>query len=331
MDLPAPIPRNPWWCVLPSTVVSHYRLLDSLGTGGMGVVYRAEDTTLGRTVALKFLPPSIIHDNKRMERFREEARTASLLNHPNICTIYEVGEEHGEMFIAMEYVEGRPLSEFIRENGLATSSVLRYGRQIAAALEHAHGRGVIHRDLKPLNVIITPEGDAKILDFGLAKRTDPEDVSRKTLQAAPTETSVGMAGTMPYMSPEQLEGSDATVRSDIWSLGVLLYEMTSGVRPFGGENLYRLCTAIIQEPYPPLLESVPPGLSAVIRRCLEKEPGRRYQRASEVGAALEALEPSTATGIVPQITPAHGNFAWWAAASMAAAALAMAGLWMYEQ
>lgn len=297
----------------------------------MGVVYRAEDVTLGRTVALKFLPPTIVHDRKRVERFREEARTASALNHPNICTIYEVGEEQGEVFIAMEYVEGRPLSEFIRENGLPASSVLRYGRQIAAALEHAHGRGIVHRDLKPLNVMITAEGDAKILDFGLARRSDPSEVSRRTLQVAPTETTVGMAGTMPYMSPEQLEGAEATPRSDIWSLGVLLYEMTTGVRPFGGENLYRLCTAIIQEAYPPVPESVPPGLAAVIRRCLEKEPARRYQRASEVRAALEALEPSTATGIVPPVAPPHGHFAWWMAGAMAAAALVMAGLWWYEK
>jgi non-specific serine/threonine protein kinase len=197
----------------------------------MGVVYRAEDTMLGRTVALKFLPAQIIHDPKQVERFRQEARTASALNHPNICTIYEVAEEQGELFIAMEFVEGKPLAESIRQGGLPISRVVRYGRQLAGALEHAHARGVIHRDLKPLNIVITPEGDAKILDFGLAKRTDPNDVNRKTLQAA-TASTLGLAGTMPYMSPEQLEGSEATARSDIWSLGVVLYEMTAGVRPF---------------------------------------------------------------------------------------------------
>jgi serine/threonine protein kinase/tetratricopeptide (TPR) repeat protein len=282
---------------VPSALVSHYRLMEPLGSGGMGVVYRAEDTILGRTVALKFLPPQIVHDPKQVQRFREEARTASVLNHPNICTIYEVAEEQGELFIAMEYVEGRPLSEFVRESGMPTSSVVRYGRQIAAALEHAHARGVIHRDLKPLNIVITPDGDAKILDFGLAKRTDPNEVTRKTLQAV-TATTIGLAGTMPYMSPEQLEGTDATERSDIWALGIVLYEIAAGVRPFKGDNLYRLCTGIIQEPFPPLAESVPPGLAAVIGRCLEKEPARRYQRAGEVRAALEALEPSSATGIV---------------------------------
>ncbi len=256
----------------------------------MGVVYRAEDTALGRTVALKFLSSQIVQDPKRVERFRDEARTASALNHPNICTIYEVGEQEGEMFIAMEYVEGRPLSEFLRDGGMAVETLLRYGRQISAALEHAHERGIVHRDLKPANVVVTPNGNAKILDFGLAKRNDPEQLQRKTTQGVATETSVGLTGTLPYMSPEQLEGREIGPRSDIWSLGVMLYEMASGTRPFRGENLYRLCTAIIQEPMPPLPENVPAGLAAVIKRCLQKEPARRYQRASELRAALEALE-----------------------------------------
>jgi serine/threonine-protein kinase len=316
---------------VPSALVSHYRRLEPLGSGGMGVVYRAEDTTLGRTVALKFLPPQIVHDPKQVQRFREEARTASALNHPNICTIYEVAEEQGELFIAMEFVEGRPLSESIREGGMAVSTVIRYGRQIAGALEHAHARGVIHRDLKPLNVVITPDGDAKILDFGLAKRTDPNDVSRKTLQGA-TETTIGLAGTMPYMAPEQLEGSEATARSDIWSLGIVLYEMASGSRPFTGDNLYRLCTGIINEPCPPLAESAPPGLAAVIRRCLEKEPARRYQRAGEVRAALEALEPSTAVGIVS--APAGKKkwaMLWWALGAVVLAAGLTGAVWLAKK
>jgi serine/threonine protein kinase/tetratricopeptide (TPR) repeat protein len=273
--------------------VSHYRLLNPLGSGGMGVVYRAEDTALGRTVALKFLTSQIVQDPKRVERFRDEARTASSLNHPNICTIYEVGEQEGEMFIAMEYVEGRPLSEFLRDGGMAVETLLRYGRQISGALQHAHERGIVHRDLKPANVVITPDGDAKILDFGLAKRHDSEQL-HKTTQGVATETSVGLTGTLPYMSPEQLQGEVTGPRSDIWSLGVMLYEMASGARPFRGENLYRLCTAIIQEPMPPLPENVPAGLAAVIKRCLQKEPERRYQRASELRAAVEALEISGA-------------------------------------
>ena len=268
----------------------------------MGVVYRAEDTALGRTVALKFLSSQIAQDPKRVERFRDEARTASSLNHPNICTIYEVGEQEGELFIAMEYVEGRPLSEFLRDGGMATETVLRYGRQICSALEHAHGRGIVHRDLKPANVVVSPSGSAKILDFGLAKRSDPDQL-QKTTQGVVTETSVGLTGTLPYMSPEQLQGGETGPQSDIWSLGVMLYEMVSGARPFRGENLYRLCTAIIQEPMPALPGSVPAGLAAVIKHCLEKEESRRYQRASELRAALEALEISSTAVVAPPAPP----------------------------
>jgi serine/threonine protein kinase/tetratricopeptide (TPR) repeat protein len=316
---------------VPSALVSHYRLLEPLGSGGMGVVYRAEDTALGRTVALKFLPPQIVHDPKQVQRFREEARTASALNHPNICTIYEVAEERGEMFIAMEFVEGRPLSESIRDGRLSTSGTVRYARQIAGALEHAHMRGVIHRDLKPLNIVITPDGDAKILDFGLAKRTDPNDVTRKSLQAV-TATTVGLAGTMPYLSPEQLEGGEASARSDIWALGIVMYEMAAGVKPFTGDNLYRLCTGIINGETPPLPESVPPGLVAVIRRCLEKEPSRRYQRAGEVRAALEALEPSSAVGIVSTVSKKR-KFAFvpWMAAAALLSLIIVGAVWLLKR
>jgi eukaryotic-like serine/threonine-protein kinase len=285
----------------------------------MGVVYRAEDTALGRTVALKFLSSQIAQDPKRVERFRDEARTASALNHPIICTIYEVGEQEGELFIAMEYVEGRPLSEFLRDGGMATETVLRYGRQICSALEHAHGRGIVHRDLKPANVVVSPSGGAKILDFGLAKRDDPEQL-QKTTQGVVTETSVGLTGTLPYMSPEQLQGGETGPQSDIWSLGVMLYEMASGMRPFRGENLYRLCTAIIQEPLPALPGSVPAGLAAVIKHCLEKEQSRRYQRASELRAALEALEISSTAVVTPPAPPkgkSDRRSALWVAVAVA--------------
>jgi serine/threonine-protein kinase len=307
--------------------VSHYRLLNPLGSGGMGVVYRAEDTALGRTVALKFLSSQIASDPKRVERFRDEARTASSLNHPNICTIYEVGEQEGELFIAMEYVEGRPLSEFLRDGGMAVETLLRHGRQIAGALEHAHERGIVHRDLKPANVVVTPNGTAKILDFGLAKRADPDQL-HKTTQGVATETSVGLTGTLPYMSPEQLQGGETGPQSDIWSLGVMLYEMAAGVRPFRGENLYKLCTAIIHEPMPALLANVPAGLAAVIKRCLQKEPARRYQRASELRAALEALEISGPAVVVPQ--PERRRVGWkpasWIALAAAVLLLASVGL-----
>ncbi|MCU1240905.1 MAG: serine/threonine-protein kinase [Candidatus Acidoferrum typicum] len=297
----------------------------------MGVVYRAEDTALGRTVALKFLSSQIAQDPKRVERFRDEARTASSLNHPNICTIYEVGEQEGELFIAMEYVEGRPLSESLREGGMAVETVLRYGRQISGALEHAHERGIVHRDLKPANVVITPNGTAKILDFGLAKRSDP-DLQRKTTQGVATESSVGLTGTLPYMSPEQLQGGETGPQSDIWSLGVMLYEMASGARPFRGENLYRLCTAIIQEPMPPLPAHVPAGFAAVIKRCLEKEQARRYQRASELRAALEALEISSTSVVAPPTLPkavSDRKTALWIAVGVALVLLGFGGalLW----
>lgn len=292
---------------MPGAVVSHYRILNALGSGGMGVVYRAEDTTLGRTVALKFLPASAQMDLKGRARLREEARTASALNHPNICTIYEVGESPEELYIAMEYVEGRPLSEMIPSRGMPVETAMRFARQIASALEHAHARGVVHRDLKPLNIVITPQGEAKILDFGLARRADPAEFDRKTLETVTTQeegwplngTAAGVPGTIPYMAPEQLEGGDASPRTDLWALGVVLYEMLSGQRPFRGANLYRMCTAILRDPPPALPPHVAPGLAAIVHRCLEKEPGRRYQRAGEVRAALEAISE----GSQPRVGP----------------------------
>jgi eukaryotic-like serine/threonine-protein kinase len=304
---------------MPAQVVSHYRLLDPLGSGGMGVVYRAEDISLHRTVALKFLSERLPNDTKIRERLRREARTASALNHPNICTIYEVGEESGEVFIAMEYVEGRPLSRLINPDGLPVQDVLRYGRQIASALEHAHSHGVIHRDLKPLNIVVTSQGDAKILDFGLARQSDPADFDKQTLETATTGSSAALAGTLPYMAPEQLEGAEASPRTDLWSLGVVLYEMVSGTRPFHGENLYRLCTSIHRDPPAPLPPYVPPGLTAVIHRCLEKEPARRYQHAGEVRAALEALAP----GPQPVVAAPRGKLAVTARAVLAAAGAAL--------
>ena len=327
MSLLADSTEVPGGARLRSSEISHYRLLTALGSGGMGVVYRAEDTALGRTVALKFLSSQIAQDAKRVERFREEARTASALNHPNICTIYEVGEEQGETFIAMEYVEGHTLSELVRTGGLPSEKVLRYGRQICSALEHAHERGVVHRDLKPGNVMVTPAGTAKILDFGLAKRGDPAEIHRKTTDGSDTETSAGLTGTLPYMSPEQLEGRETGSRSDIWSVGVMLYEMVSGARPFRGDNLYRLCTAIIQEPMPALPPQVPAGLAAVIRKCLEKEPSQRYQRASELRAALETLETSSGhTDWQHEREKPQGRRGLWSALAIAAILLVGVGI-----
>jgi serine/threonine protein kinase/tetratricopeptide (TPR) repeat protein len=277
---------------MPAQLISHYRILGPLGSGGMGVVYRAEDTTLHRTVALKFLSEQATHSPRVNEHLRREARTASALNHPNICTIYEIGEDAGEMFIAMEYVEGRTLAELLRQGPLPIETVLRYGRQIASALAHAHERGVIHGDLKPLNIIVTPLGEAKILDFGLARRIDPAEFDRQTLETLSAESGAAVGGTFPYMAPEQIEGSDASAQTDIWSFGVVLYEMATGRRPFQGENLYLLCNSILRDPPRPVPTQTLPGLTTIISRCIEKEPTRRYHQAGEARAALDALTPS---------------------------------------
>ena len=284
---------------VPAQVLSHYRLLGPLGSGGMGVVYRAEDTTLRRTVALKVLTEHQASDRGVNEPLLREARMASALNHPNICTVYEVGEDSGEVFIAMEYVEGRPLSELIRAAPLPLETTLRYGRQLASALAHAHDRGIIHGDLKPLNIIITPQGDAKILDFGLARRNDSAELDRQTLKTVSTENTASLGGTLPYMAPEQIDGGPASPLTDIWSFGVVVYEMTAGTRPFSGENLYLLGNSILRDPPPPLPPRVPANLAAIIFRCLEKEPARRYQRAGEARAALEALIPSKNSVVLP--------------------------------
>jgi serine/threonine protein kinase/tetratricopeptide (TPR) repeat protein len=278
--------------VLVHSSISHYRVLDPLGSGGNGVVYRAEDTDLHRTVALKFLQDHAGANDRGRERLRREARTASALNHPNICSIYEVGDQDGEIFIAMEFIDGRPLSKLARQEGMAPSSVILYGMQIAAALEYAHGHGVVHGDIKPLNVLITKAGDAKVLDFGLARRTDPQELDKQAAETISAEASASLAGTFPYMAPEQLEASGITPRTDIWSLGIVLYELAAGARPFHGTTLFQLCTAISREPLPPLPAHVPSGLATVIERCLEKDPARRYQRAGEVYAALQAITSS---------------------------------------
>ncbi|MGB7730981.1 MAG: protein kinase [Candidatus Acidiferrum sp.] len=314
---------------MPNSVVSHYRVLDALGSGGNGVVYRAEDTELRRIVALKFLLEQTGADPQARERLRSEARTASSLNHPNICAIFEVGEQSGEVFIAMEYVEGKPLSKLIRSEGLPIETIIRYGLQIASALEHAHHHGIIHRDLKPLNVIVTPQGDAKILDFGLARQSDPTEFDRQTLETVATAAGTGLAGTFPYMAPEQFEGDSASARTDIWSLGIVLYEMAAGSRPFHGENLYRLCTSIVRDAPPSLPPHTPPGLASVIYRCLEKEPARRYHSAGEVRAALEALVPSSRTGVTTLPTESSRSLRFTIAAA-AVVLLAAVGFFAFR-
>jgi len=273
------------------TRLGPYEILAPLGAGGMGEVYRARDPRLGREVAIKVLPAEFLHDDTARARLLREARLAATLNHPNICTVHEVGEADGHIYIAMELVQGRPLSEWIEERpqGLATESVVRYGAQIAAALAHAHEHHVIHRDLKSSNVVITTDGRVKVLDFGLARRAwEGPDGAATTLSVGLTETGA-IIGTPHYLAPEVLRGGKADERSDLWALGVLLHEMASGTLPFKGTTSFELGSAIMHDMPAPLPERVPAGLRAVIARCLAKEPGERYARASEVRAALETL------------------------------------------
>ena len=271
----------------------HYRVIEKIGEGGMGVVYRAHDESLDRDIALKVLPASNFQDPAARARLLREARIASQLNHPHICTIHEVGEAEGQVYIAMEFVEGQPLSARLAAKPMPREEVLRYGIQLAEALGQAHKRGVLHRDLKSANVIITREGRAKVLDFGLAKRLSEEELGEAT-RSLTSLTSPGiLTGTLAYMSPEQLGGQPADVRSDIWSLGVVLYEMAAGGQPFQGQTGFEMSSAILNKKPRPLPSQVPTEIRAVIERCLEKEPDRRFQRAGEVQAALEAIQKGT--------------------------------------
>ena len=267
----------------------HFRILSRLGAGGMGVVYRAHDEKLQRTVAIKVVERIAGVNPGDRERIVEEARAASGLSHPNICTVYETGDVNGQAYIAMEFVDGRPLSESIPTGGLPADAVVRYGIQIADALAHAHKRGIIHRDLKTGNVVISPDGTAKVLDFGLARRVRSELATTVT-RSSDSQPAQAVAGTLAYLAPEVLVGIDADERSDIWALGVLLYEIAAGELPFKGRNEFDLTAAILREPTAPLPESVPPIIRSVIQRCLAKEPSQRYQQAGEVRAALEAVQ-----------------------------------------
>jgi serine/threonine-protein kinase len=274
--------------------IAHYKVTAKLGAGGMGKVYRARDETLDRDVALKVLPADALQDPVARARLLREARSAAALNHPNICTIHEIGETEGRAYIAMELVEGRPLSAHLAEGPQPAELALRYGTQIADALAHAHERQVVHRDLKGANVVVTPEGRAKVLDFGLAKRLSGSEVDEATRSQVSLSVPGAVVGTLAYMAPEQLRGEPADARSDIWALGVVLYEMVAGGRPFDARTGYELSSKILSQPLPPLPANVPVELRAVIERCLAKEPAQRYQRAGEVRAALDAIQTGTA-------------------------------------
>jgi len=274
----------------PGTILGHYRVEQKLAEGAFGAVFRGEDLRLHRKVALKIPHRRANEDSESWGRLLREARAASALNHPNICAIYDIGEEGDLNYIALEYVEGRPLSAVIRDGPLPARTAVTYAGQIAAALAHAHGRGIIHRDLKASNVVITAEGQAKLLDFGLARRLDSQTIEAMTQSRQSLADMGGAAGTLCYMAPEVLRGKPAGVRSDLWSLGALLHESLCGKLPFNGETPFELSLAIMVEEPRALPSEVPAAVRAVAVKCLQKEPGNRYATAQHLLAALEQAQ-----------------------------------------
>ena len=271
--------------------IAHYRIVSRLGQGGMGVVYLAEDTLLDRHVALKALPPDLAADPERMHRFVQEAKLASALNHPNVAYIHEIGQDGQFWFLAMEYVDGSPLSTRIQEGPLKVDDIVRIAMQVADALDTAHSKGIIHRDIKPANLMLTARGHVKILDFGLAKLEKPARGKNDDTQLL---TSAGLVlGTVQYMSPEQALGREVDYRSDIFSLGVVLYEMATARLPFAGSNPSETMARILQSQPEAIARfnyEIPEELERVVRKCLEKDPDRRYQSARDLLVDLKNLE-----------------------------------------
>jgi len=274
--------------------ISHYRILGKLGGGGMGVVYEAEDTRLGRRVALKFIPDNLVGDPKSLERFEREARAASQLNHPNICTIHDIDDNNGHPFIVMEKLEGESLKQMIHGKFLETDQILDIGVQVAEALSASHAKGIIHRDIKPANIFLTKMGQAKVLDFGLAKLTTEAKLATSTDTGIEDSlTAVGVIpGTAVYMAPEQARSEPLDPRSDLFSFGVVLYEMSTGKKPFSGTNIVTTLDSVLhQKPAPPSKwnPGVPTELESIIGKAMEKDKAKRYQSAADMKANLQQL------------------------------------------
>ncbi len=292
--------------------ISHFRVLEKLGAGGMGVVYKAVDTRLDRPVALKFLPDNMVQDAQALERFRREAHAASALNHPGICTIYDIGEQEHRPFIAMEFIDGETLRQYIHGQPLPLEPVLDFGIQIADALDVAHTEGIIHRDIKPSNVFVTKRGQVKLLDFGLAKLVakdllalNPEDSSSKGTEDSLSIVGV-ISGTPAYMSPEQVRGDDLDRRTDIFALGLLLYEMATGRQAFGGRTGGAIIEAILTRA-PASVRSlnpqIPSQLEEIINKCLDKDRNLRYSTAAAVRSDLQQLKRVSESGSITVSAP----------------------------